>query len=188
MILEPIKPKVLGLRTIPNVDRQLEKDLNLQPHHRSIGIITCTADDSLYAALDAATKAAEVDVVYAKSFYAGSAHASGPLSGEIIGILAATDEEIVASGISAALDYLEQYAWFYFADEAAKLAFFPHVIQSVGRYLASQWPIYQLAHQWPLIAPPIEATIGIDAALKAAEVQLNVFYGLHRKPTMEAAF
>ena len=125
MILEPIKPKVLGLRTIPNVDRQLEKDLNLQPHHRSIGIITCTADDSLYAALDAATKAAEVDVVYAKSFYAGSAHASGPLSGEIIGILAATDEEIVASGISAALDYLEKYAWFYFADEASKTGVFP---------------------------------------------------------------
>lgn len=177
MILEPIKPKVLGLRTIPNVDRQLEKDLNLQPHHRSIGIITCTADDSLYAALDAATKAAEVDVVYAKSFYAGSAHASGPLSGEIIGILAATDEEIVASGISAALDYLEKYAWFYFADEAAKLAFFPHVIQSVGRYLASVADVPVGTPMAYLIAPPIEATIGIDAALKAAEVQLNVFYG-----------
>ena len=42
--------------------------------HVSAGLVTCDQDDSLYAALDHATKSADVDVVYAKSFYAGSAH------------------------------------------------------------------------------------------------------------------
>jgi ethanolamine utilization protein EutL len=28
-----------------------------------------------------------------------------------------------------------------------------------------------------LIAPPLEATYGLDAALKAAEVEMKVFYG-----------
>ena len=28
-----------------------------------------------------------------------------------------------------------------------------------------------------LIAPPLEAMVGLDAALKAADVTLNVFYG-----------
>ena len=77
MILEPIKPRVLGLRAIPNVDPQLARDLKLQPHHRALGLITCTSDDALYTALDAGTKAADVDVVYARSFYAGSAHEIG---------------------------------------------------------------------------------------------------------------
>lgn len=176
MILEPIKPRVLGLRAIPNVDPQLARDLKLQPHHRALGLITCTSDDALYTALDAGTKAAEVDVVYARSFYAGAAHASGPLSGEVIGILAAADEEIVASGLSAALGYLETSAWFYAADEAGKLAFFPHVIPSVGQYLAGLAGVPVGTPMAYLIAPPIEATLGLDAALKAAEVDLKVFY------------
>jgi ethanolamine utilization protein EutL len=176
MILEPIKPRVLGLRAIPNVDPQLARDLKLAPHHRALGLITCTSDDALYTALDAGTKAAEVDVVYARSFYAGSAHASGPLSGEVIGIFAAADEEIVASGISAALRYLETSAWFYAADDAGKLAFFPHVIPSVGRYLAGLANVAPGTPMAYLIAPPIEATLGLDAALKAADVELKVFY------------
>lgn len=176
MILEPIKPRVLGLRAIPNVDPQLARDLKLQPHHRALGLITCTSDDALYVALDAGTKAADVDVVYARSFYAGAAHASGPLSGEVIGIFAAADEEIVASGVSAALHYLETSAWFYAADDAGRLAFFPHVIPSVGRYLAGLAGVPQGTPMAYLIAPPIEATLGLDAALKAAEVDLKVFY------------
>lgn len=87
-ILDPIKPTILAARLIPNVDRGLAERLKLRDDQRSLALITCDIDDSLYASLDEATKMAEVDVVYAHSFYAGSAHASGPYSGEIIGILA----------------------------------------------------------------------------------------------------
>jgi hypothetical protein len=45
--------------------------------HTALGLVTCDQDDALYVALDEATKHAAVDVVFARSFYAGAAHASG---------------------------------------------------------------------------------------------------------------
>ncbi|MBM4395758.1 MAG: ethanolamine utilization microcompartment protein EutL [Deltaproteobacteria bacterium] len=177
MVLEPIKPEVLAVRMIPNVDPQLAARLSLDPvRHRSLGMITCSSDDALYAALDEGTKAADADVVYAKSFYAGSAHASGPFSGEIIGMFAGPDEETVSSAVQATLRYLEAKAWFFAADDAGRLAFFPHVLPSLGRYLSRQAGVEPGTPMAYLIAPPIEATLGLDAALKAARVELKVHY------------
>jgi len=82
-IMDPIIPKILAVRIIPNVHRGLAQRLKLRPDQHSLGLITCTIDDALYVSIDEGTKMADVEVVYAKSFYAGSAHASGPLSGEI---------------------------------------------------------------------------------------------------------
>lgn len=176
MILEPVKPRVLGLRVIPNVDPMLARDLKLAPRHRAIGLLTCTSDDALYTALDEGTKAADVDVVYGRSFYAGSNHASGPLSGEVIGIFAAADEESITSALSATLRYLDARAWFYAANEQATLIFFPHVIPSVGRYLAGLAGVEPGTPMAYLIAPPIEAIVGLDAALKAANVEMKRFF------------
>ena len=59
------------------MEPQLAAKLELTPEQRALGLVTCTSDDALYAALDEGTKAAPVEVVYARSFYAGAAHASG---------------------------------------------------------------------------------------------------------------
>lgn len=176
MILEPIKPEVLAVRMIPAVDPQLAARLGMDQKYRAIGMITCTSDDALYAALDEGTKAAPAEVVYAKSFYAGAAHASGPFSGEIIGIFAAEDEEAVSSAVQATLRYLEHKAWFFAADHLGRCAFFPHVIPSLGRYLSRQAGVDPGTPMAYLIAPPIEAILGLDAALKAARVEMKVFY------------
>jgi ethanolamine utilization protein EutL len=176
MILEPIKPDVLAYRIIPAVHPQLARDLQLKERHRSIGMLTATIDDCLYTALDEGTKHAPVDVVYAKSFYAGSAHPSGPFSGEIIGIFAGEEPESVSSAMQAALRYLRDEAWFYSADEGNGCSFYPHVIPRVGAYLAelAGCPIdTPMAY---LIAPPIEALLGLDAALKVAPVELKLFF------------
>src|SRR6185503_8105062 len=102
MRLEPLRPRLLSVRQLEMVDPQLAKGLGLDPsRHVSAGLVTCDQDDSLYAALDHATKNAEVDVVYAKSFYAGSAHASGPFSGEILGVIAGPHPDEVAEGLWA---------------------------------------------------------------------------------------
>ena len=175
-ILDPIKPTILSARAIPNVHRDLAAKLGLTDGQRSIGVLTCDIDDSLYVALDEATKAAEVDVVYAHSFYAGSDHASGPLSGEIIGILAGPDPAEVRAGMTAAIDYAQNEAWFHAADDAGDLAFFAHTISRTGRYLSAEAEVAEGTPLAYLIAPPIEATIGIDAALKAAEVELAVWF------------
>ncbi|MGM0819591.1 MAG: BMC domain-containing protein, partial [Actinomycetota bacterium] len=68
---DPIKPQILSARLIPNVEPAFAERLKLRPDQRSLGLVTCDIDDSLYVALDEATKMAEVEVVYAHSFYAG---------------------------------------------------------------------------------------------------------------------
>lgn len=51
-----LKANVLAVRLIPNVDRDMAKELELPDEHRSIGIITADCDDVTYTALDEATK------------------------------------------------------------------------------------------------------------------------------------
>ena len=175
-MIEPIKPKVLAVRLIPNVAPDLVEQLGLKDYQRSIGMITSNMDDSTYTALDEATKKAEVEVVYAKSFYAGAAHASGPRSGEIIGILAAPNPAEVRAGMDACIDYLENEAFFYTCD-GGQTAWYPHTISRTGSYLSKIAGIPEGEPLAYLIAPPIEAIYGIDAALKAAEVEIKAFYG-----------
>ena len=83
MILRPLPPRILSLRRIPAADPALLAAYGADPaRHRSLGLVTVDQDDPTYVALDEATKHAHVEVVFAKSFYAGASHASGPLSGE----------------------------------------------------------------------------------------------------------
>ncbi len=175
-VLDPIKPTILAARLIPNVHPDFAEKLGLKPYHRSLALLTCDIDDSLYVALDEATKKADVEVVYAHSFYAGSAHASGPLSGEIIGILAGPNPAEARAGLDAAVAYAEEKAWFYAADDAGELAFFPHTISRTGSYLSKEAGVPEGTPLAYLIAPPLEATYAIDAALKAAEVTMQVWW------------
>lgn len=175
-VLDPVKPTILATRLIPNVDRALAAKLGLREDQRSLALVTCDIDDSLYVSLDEATKMADVDVVYAHSFYAGSAHASGPLSGEVIGILAAPSPAEARAGLVACVDYAEHQAWFHAADDAGELAFFAHPISRTGRYLSKEAGIAEGTPMAYLIAPPLEASYALDAALKAADVELKVWF------------
>jgi ethanolamine utilization protein EutL len=113
MILEPITPTVLSVRRLPNADPAMIRAYGGDPSkHTSLGLVTVDQDDPTYVALDEATKHARVDVIFAKSFYAGSAHASGRLSGEILGVLAASEPESIEDGLQALLRCLEHDACF----------------------------------------------------------------------------
>ena len=175
-VLDPIKPTVLATRVIPRVDAGLAAQLKLREDQTSIALVTCDIDDSLYVSLDEATKMADVEVVYAHSFYAGSAHASGPLSGEIIGILAAPDPAEARAGLAACVDYAENKAWFTAATDAGDLAFFAHPIAQTGSFLSREADVPRGTSLAYLIAPPLEATFALDAALKAAEVEIAVWF------------
>ena len=175
-IMDPIIPKILAVRIIPNVHRGLAQRLKLRPDQHSLGLITCTIDDALYVSIDEGTKMADVEVVYAKSFYAGSAHASGPLSGEIIALFAGPDPAEVRAALEATRTYAENEAWFYAADDTGANAFFAHTISRTGSYLSKLAGIPQGEPLAYLIACPLEATFGIDAALKAAEVEMKVWF------------
>ena len=171
-VLEPIVPTVLAVRRLPAADAALVRGYGGDPdRHRALGLVTCDQDDALYVALDEATKHAPVDVIFAKSFYAGSAHGSGPLSGEILGVIAAAEPEAVEHGLAALLRCLAHDACFYDADGKGTVTVFPHVIASLGYYLSRESGLAVGDAMAYLVAPPLEATIGLDAALKAADVR-----------------
>lgn len=172
MILAPILPRVLSVRRLPGADPAVLRAYGADPdRHRALGLVTCDQDDPTYVALDEATKHAPVDVVFARSFYAGAAHASGRLSGEILGVIAGADADEVDEGLAALLRCLEHDACFYAADEKGTVTVFPHVIASLGRYLSGLAGLAPGEPMAYLVAPPMEATIALDAAMKAADVR-----------------
>ena len=171
-VLDPIYANPLAIRMIPNVDPNLAETLGLRPNQRSIGLITADNDDATYVSIDEATKMADVEVVYAHSFYAGAKHSSGLLSGEIIAILAGPTPAEVHAGLNAAVDYMKNEAIWYSANEDASIAFFPHVISRTGTYLSKVCNIPVGDPIAYLIAPPLEGLMALDAALKAAAVRI----------------
>ncbi len=177
MIGDALRTTVLSVRIIPNPEPLLLRSLEVPERHRSLGLITTDCDDVSYAALDEATKKAEVSVAYARSMYAGSGNASTRLAGEFIGILSAPGPAQARSGLEAAIDFIENQATFYSADEGNTIPYFAHCIAQTGSYLSRQAEVPEGTPMAYLIAPPMEAMVGLDEALKAARVELKVFYG-----------
>lgn len=174
---DKIITKILSVKMIPNADSMLLEALKVPQPYRSLGVITTDSDDVSYAALDEATKKAQVVVVYARSMYAGSSNASTKLAGEFIGILAGENPEEVRSGLQAASSFIENDAFFFSACDDDAVCYFAHCISRTGSFLSKEANVPEGTPMAYLIAPPLEATLGLDAALKAAEVQMKVFYG-----------
>ena len=63
------------------------------------------------------------------------------------------------------------------ADENDSVVYFAHCISRTGSYLSEQAAVPEGTAMAYLIAPPAEATVGLDAALKAADTTLRVYYG-----------
>ena len=174
---DPMKTTVLSVQMIPNADPMLLRQLGLDENLRSLGIITTDCDDVSYAALDEATKKANVQVAYARSMYAGAGNASTKLAGEFIGILAGEDPAEIRSGLDAAVRFAQEDASFFSANEDDSIVYFAHCISRTGSYLSAAANVPEGTAMAYLIAPPAEAIVGLDAALKAAEVELRLFYG-----------
>ena len=174
-VLDPIFAHALAVRIIPNVSDEYARAIGLEPSQTSLGFITADNDDALYVSIDEATKMADVEVVYSHSFYAGARHSSGIYSGEIIAMLAGPDPTEVKAGLDAAIRYLETRALWYSADAHDGVAFFPHVVSRIGSYLASVSGLPEGASVAYLVAPPLEGSFALDAALKAAAVRIAAY-------------
>ncbi|NLY46281.1 MAG: ethanolamine utilization microcompartment protein EutL [Tissierella sp.] len=174
---ERLSANVLSVKIIPNVDDGLAKELKLAPHQKSLGIITSDSDDVTYVALDEATKASDVAVVYARSMYAGAANASTKLVGEVIGIIAGPSPAEVRSGLDRAIEVIENEASFYSANDDNSIIYFAHCVSRTGSHLSKEANVKEGEAIAYLIAPPLEAIVAIDAAMKSAGVEMSVFYG-----------
>lgn len=167
-----IPVKVLAVRYLANASPALCKALGAPRGYPSLGLLTTDCDDATYIALDAATKAAEVEVAYGRSFYAGAANASTPNAGEVIGILAAQTPGAVRSGMEAALAALQRVGF----EEVNKVPYLAHTVSSAGSFLAKEAGVKPGVALAYLIAPPLEGMYAMDAALKAADVRLCKLY------------
>ena len=176
MIDELFQVNVLATHTIANVSETLAKKLKLPKEYRSIGIIAADSDDPTYCALDEATKDAAVTVVYGRSLYAGAANASTKYAGEVIGILAGPNPSEVSSGLSSAVRFLESGVGFRSANEDNSVAYFAHTVSRTGSYLSKTAGVREGEALAYLVAPPLEAMVGLDEALKAADVELVALF------------
>ena len=160
------------MRYLANAAPGLARSLGAPAGYPSLGMLTTDSDDGTYIALDEATRAADVKVCYARSFYAGAGNASTPYAGEVIGILAGPTPGAVRSGMEAALSALERVG----SEDAGGVPYLAHTVSSAGSYLAKEAGVREGSALAYLIAPPLEAMYAMDAALKAADVKLCKLY------------
>ena len=164
--------KVLAVRYLASASEELCRQLGAPQGYRSLAMLTTDSDDPTYIALDEATKAADVKVIYTRSFYAGAANASTPHAGEVIGILAGQTPGAVRSGMEAALAALEHIGF----EEVAGVPHLAYTVSRTGSYLAAEAGVPEGTAVAYLIAPPLESMYAMDAALKAADVKLCKLY------------
>ena len=164
---------VLAVRYLANASPALCQALGAPSGYPALGLLTTDCDDATYIALDAATKAADVQVAYGRSFYAGAANASTPNAGEVIGILAGQTPGAVRSGMEAALACLQRVGF----EEVNNVPYLAHTVSSAGSFLAKEAGVRPGSALAYLIAPPLESMYALDAALKAADVRLCKLYG-----------
>ena len=167
-----IPVKILASRVIANASPALRQGLGVPEGYPALGLLTTDCDDATFIALDAATKAADVRVCYARSFYAGAANATTPNAGEVIGVLAGANPETLKSGMEAAFSALRRVGF----EEAGGVPYLAHTVSSVGTFLAEEAGVRPGTAVAYLIAPPLEAMYGLDGALKAADVRLCKLY------------
>jgi len=167
-----IPVQILSVRYLANASPVLCEALGAPKGYPALGLLTTDCDDATYIALDAATKASEVEVAYSHSFYAGAANASTPNAGEVIGILAGRTPGAVRSGMEAVLSALQRIGF----EETNKVPYLAHTVSSAGSFLAKEAGVRQGSAIAYLIAPPLEGMYAMDAALKAADVTLCKLY------------
>ncbi len=167
-----IPVKILAVKYLPGADLGLAKSLGAPEGYPSLAMLTTDSDDATYIALDEATKAADVKVCYAKSFYAGAANATMPYAGEVIGVLAGPTPGAVRSGMDAAIAALGRIGF----EEVQGVSYLAHTISSTGSFLAGEAGVETGTALAYLIAPPLESMYAMDAALKAADVKLCKLY------------
>ena len=145
-----IPVKVLAVKYLANASPALCRGLGIDSNTPSLGLLTTDCDDATYIALDQATKAAQVQVAFGSSFYAGSANASTPYAGEVLGILAGPTPGAVRSGMEAALSTLERVGF----EEVGGIPFLAYTVSSCGSFLAEEAGVAPGSPLAYLIAPP----------------------------------
>lgn len=181
---DPLKATVLATRYIPNATQKMVQDLitaggiiEYDPQrHRSLALLTADCDDVTYTALDEATKKADVDVIYAHSFYAEQQMQTPSSQVRSLVFWQDRTRQRQEPALEAAVDFIENEAHFVSANDDDSIPYYAHCISRTGSYLSSTNGIKEGEALAYLIAPPLEAMYALDAAIKAADVTIVALY------------
>ena len=172
-----LRSKILSEKIIPNMNEQYRKQFPIPEGHRSLGIFTADCDDVCYIGMDEASKSTDIQIVHATALYAGAANASFKLSGEFYGAFSAPNPEDIVSAFKIIHHVVENDAYFVSCNEDDSIAHISHVM---GRFCGTYWPQISTVKEGEallyVIAPPNESMYAMDAALKAAEVEVAAFW------------
>ena len=90
--------------------------------------------------------------------------------------------------LNAAIDFIENGAHFISANDDNSVPYFAHCVSRTGSYLSKTAGIKEGEALAYLVAPPLEAMYGIDAALKAADVKVTFYLHHQLKLTLVEAY
>ena len=82
----------------------------------------------------------------------------------------------VKAGLQAAVDMVENGAYFISANEDDSIVYFAHTVSRTGSYLSKTAGVREGEALAYLIAPPLEAVVGLDEAMKATDVELAALF------------
>lgn len=172
-----IKTYVLSQKLIPNVDKDMFKELKLPDDHRSIGIFTADNDDAAYIAMDDATKKANIQVAYVESTYGGGSCAWSKYGGEVIGIISGPTPDEVRCGLKYIKEFIETKSSLYSVNEDDSVVYYAYNISRIGKYYANSLGLKEGSSLAYLASAPLESMYALDVALKAADVHVAEFWG-----------
>jgi ethanolamine utilization protein EutL len=164
------------MKIIPNMNNDYSNQFRIPEGHRSLGIFTADCDDVCYIGMDEATKSTNIEVVYGTALYAGAANASFKLSGEFYGAFSAPNPEDIVSAFNIIQQVVDNDAYFISCNDDNSIAYIAHTVSRSGTY----WPQISKVKEGNallyVIAPPNESMYAMDAALKAADVEIAAFW------------
>ncbi|MCL1879210.1 MAG: ethanolamine utilization microcompartment protein EutL [Actinomycetia bacterium] len=171
-----IRADLVCQKIIPSVDSGLAEQLKLNEQQRSLALLTASIDDITFVAVDEATKKADVTVVYCESTFSALNDDYAKLSGEAIAVLAGPNPAEVKAGLEAAVEHVRNGSCYVNANDAGDSIYMAHTISASGSYLAKICNVSTGTPMAYCMAPPVEMLFALDAALKAADVEIAAYF------------
>ena len=144
---DAIKTAVLSIKMIPNADPMLREALRLEPDERSLGLITTDCDDVSYAALDEATKKAEVRVAYARVCMPAREMPAPGLPENLSVFLPEKIRQRFGADWRRRNFISKEMRIFYSADDEDSVVYFAQCISRTGSYLSEAAGVLR-GHRW----------------------------------------
>lgn len=164
-------------KIVPNVNASYKALWeNFPEDHESVGIISCDVEDVMYFALDDATKKARIHVIHVETVYGGVERAWSKFGGEITAIISGPKVEDVRNGLMYIKNYIENKCGVYVIDDDPTTSFYVDLMPRIGKWNQERLGLPADSSLAYLVATPIEATYGLDKALKASNTKIVEFF------------